>query len=109
MPDRTRPARGAGRAMTRTGAELGAGLAAVRPPRAIRRGERIHVIGVGGPGASAAALLAAAAGAIRTGCDAGGAPPYTPPRLAPGVLPYSGAPSLPPSPPSRPLRLTRYH
>src|SRR5258706_4022300 len=85
MPDRTRPARGAGRAMTRTGAELGAGLAAARPPRAIRRGERIHVIGVGGAGASAAALLSAAAGAIVTGCDAGGPSPYPPALDAAGI------------------------
>src|SRR5260221_8704052 len=101
MPDRTRPARGAGRAMTRTGAELGAGLAAARPPRAIRRGERIHVIGVGGAGASAAALLSAAAGAILTRRAAGGPPPYPPPA------PWAGAPppgSPRPRPPPRAAR-----
>ena len=36
-------------------------------------GERIHVVGAAGAGASAAALLAAHAGAIVTGCDPGGA------------------------------------
>ncbi len=64
--------------MTRTAAELGAGLAPTREPRPIRAGERIHVIGVAGAGASAAALLAAAAGAEVTGCDPGGPSPYTP-------------------------------
>ena len=63
--------------MTRTAAVLGAGLAAVRPARAIMPGERIHVLGIAGAGASAAALHAAAAGAIVTGCDPGGPSPYT--------------------------------
>jgi UDP-N-acetylmuramate--alanine ligase len=64
--------------VTRTPAEIGAGLAAVRAARAIRPGERIHVVGAAGAGASAAALLAAGAGAIVTGCDSGGPSPYTP-------------------------------
>jgi UDP-N-acetylmuramate--alanine ligase len=63
--------------MTRAAAELGAGLAPARPSRAIRPGERIHVLGIAGAGASAAALHALAAGAIVTGCDSGGPSPYT--------------------------------
>lgn len=63
--------------MTRTAAELGAGLAQARDPRPIRPGERIHVLGIAGAGASAAALLARAGGAIVTGCDPGGPSPYT--------------------------------
>lgn len=71
--------------MTRTAAELGAGLAPARAARPIRSGERIHVVGAAGAGASAAALLAAAAGAIVTGCDPGGASPYTPALEAAGI------------------------
>jgi UDP-N-acetylmuramate--alanine ligase len=71
--------------VTRTAAELGAGLAAARPPRAIARGERIHVVGIAGAGASAAALLAHAAGAVVTGCDPGGPSPYTPALEAAGI------------------------
>ena len=63
--------------MTRSAAELGAGLAPARPSRAIRPGERIHILGIAGAGASAAALHAQAAGAIVTGCDPGGPSPYT--------------------------------
>ena len=63
--------------MTRTAAEIGAGLLPARAPRRIRAGERIHVVGIAGAGASAAALLARAAGAIVTGCDSGGPSPYT--------------------------------
>src|SRR5689334_22933165 len=63
--------------MTRTAAELGAGLAAAREPRTIHPGERIHILGICGAGASAAALLAKAAGAIVTGCDPGGPSPYS--------------------------------
>ena len=63
--------------MTRTAAEIGAGLAPVRAARPIRAGERIHVVGAAGAGASAAALLAAHAGANVSGCDAGGPSPYT--------------------------------
>ena len=64
--------------MTRDAAAIGQGLAAARPARPIRPGERIHVIGAAGAGASAAALLAHHAGAIVSGCDAGGPSPYTP-------------------------------
>ena len=63
--------------MTRTPAEVGAGLAQARPTRAIRIGERIHVLGIAGAGASAAAIHALAHGAIVTGCDSGGPSPYT--------------------------------
>ena len=48
----------------RGAAEIGAGLAAARRSRPIEAGERIHVIGAQGAGASAAALLAAAKGKI---------------------------------------------
>ena len=71
--------------MTRTAAEIGAGLAATRAARPIRAGERIHVIGVAGAGASAAALLAHAAGATVSGCDSGGPSPYTPALEATGI------------------------
>jgi len=64
--------------VTRTAADLGAGLAPARPARPIRPGERIHVLGIAGAGASAAALHARAAGAFVTGCDPGGPSPYTP-------------------------------
>jgi UDP-N-acetylmuramate--alanine ligase len=69
----------------RPAAEIGAGLAPARPPRLIAPGERIHVIGIAGSGASAAAILAQAAGAIVTGCDPGGPSPYTPAVLAAGI------------------------
>ena len=58
-------------------AELGAGLSPARESRPIRSGERIHVLGIAGAGASAAALHAASQGAIVTGCDPGGPSPYT--------------------------------
>jgi UDP-N-acetylmuramate--alanine ligase len=64
---------------------IGSGLAAARPARPIARGERIHVLGAAGAGASAAALLAHAAGAQASGCDPGGPSPYTPPILAAGI------------------------
>jgi len=71
--------------MTRTAADLGMGLAPVRAARAIRAGERIHVVGIAGAGASAAALLASAAGAEVSGCDSGGPSPYTPAVEAAGI------------------------
>lgn len=71
--------------MTRDAAAIGAGLAAVRPPRPIRSGERLHVVGAAGAGASAAALLAAGAGAQPSGCDLGGPSPYTPALDAAGI------------------------
>ena len=63
--------------MIRTAAQVGAGLAPARPARPIWPGERIHVVGIGGAGASAAAIHALAMGAIVTGCDVGGPSPYT--------------------------------
>jgi UDP-N-acetylmuramate--alanine ligase len=63
--------------MTRSAADIGAGLLPARPARAIRAGERIHVIGAAGAGASAAALLAHRAGASVNGCDPGGESPYS--------------------------------
>jgi UDP-N-acetylmuramate--alanine ligase len=58
-------------------ASVGAGLEPARDPRPIRPGERIHVVGIAGAGASAAARLAAWAGARVSGCDPGGPSPYT--------------------------------
>jgi UDP-N-acetylmuramate--alanine ligase len=69
----------------RGSAEIGAGLAAARDARGIGAGERIHVVGAAGAGASAAALLAAWAGADVDGCDPGGASPYTPALEACGI------------------------
>ena len=63
--------------MTRTASEVGAGLAPARTARPIPAGQRIHVVGMSGAGASAAALLAHAAGAIVSGCDVGGPSSYT--------------------------------
>jgi UDP-N-acetylmuramate--alanine ligase len=63
--------------VTRDAAAIGAGLDPVRAARPIRSGERIHVVGACGAGASAAALLAHAAGAVITACDSGGPSPYT--------------------------------
>jgi UDP-N-acetylmuramate--alanine ligase len=57
---------------------IGAGLAPARDPRPIAAGERIHVVGAAGAGASGAAILAARAGAIVTACDPGTPSPYTP-------------------------------
>ena len=64
--------------MTRTALELSAGLAPARAARPIERGERIHILGIAGAGASAAAIHALAQAAIVTGCDPGGPSPYTP-------------------------------
>lgn len=65
--------------------EIGAGLAPARPARPIAPGERIHVVGAAGAGASAAVLLAAWAGAEVSGCDPGGPSQYTPALEAAGV------------------------
>ncbi len=73
------------RLVTRDAAAIGAGLAPARPARPIPAGQRLHVIGAAGAGASAAALLAHHAGAVVTGCDAGGASPYTPPLVGAGI------------------------
>ncbi|HTG40971.1 MAG TPA: Mur ligase domain-containing protein [Methylomirabilota bacterium] len=66
-------------------APVGAGLAAAREARPITPGERIHIVGAAGAGASAAALLARAAGGEPSGCDAGGPSPYTAPLVAAGI------------------------
>jgi len=71
--------------VTRALGELALGLAPARAARPIRIGERIHVLGIAGAGASAAALHALAQGAIVTGCDPGGASPYTAALEALGV------------------------
>ena len=64
---------------------MGAGLAEARVARIIGPGERIHVVGIAGAGASAAGLLAARAGATVSGCDAGGPSPYTVALEAAGI------------------------
>jgi UDP-N-acetylmuramate--alanine ligase len=69
----------------RGAAAIGAGLAPARAPRPIARGERIHVVGIAGAGASAAALLASWAGAAVDGCDPGGESQYTPAVHAAGI------------------------
>ncbi|MES2208848.1 MAG: cyanophycin synthetase [Chloroflexota bacterium] len=71
--------------MTRSAAEIGSGLAPVRKARPIVPGERIHVVGIAGAGASAAALLARAAGAEVSGCDPGGPSPYSPAVESAGI------------------------
>jgi len=69
----------------RGSAAIGAGLAQARQARPIREGERIHVVGAAGAGASAAALLAHHCGAAVSGCDPGGPSPYTPPLESAGI------------------------
>ncbi|MFI5262200.1 MAG: glutamate ligase domain-containing protein [Candidatus Limnocylindrales bacterium] len=71
--------------MTRTLADVGRGLAPDRPARPIAPGERIHVLGAGGAGASEAALLAHRAGALVSACDRGGPSPYTAAAEAIGI------------------------
>lgn len=71
--------------MIRSNEEIGSGLAAAREPLPIAAGERIHVVGAAGAGASAAALLAHHAGAVVTGCDPGGPSPYTAALAAAGI------------------------
>lgn len=63
--------------MTRRADDIAQGIAPARAPRAIAPGERIHVVGAAGAGASAAALLAQAAGGRADGCDPGAPSPYT--------------------------------
>jgi UDP-N-acetylmuramate--alanine ligase len=71
--------------VTRDAAAIGAGLAPARPARPIPAGQRLHIIGAAGAGASAAALLAHHAGAVVTGCDVGGPSPYTPALVEAGI------------------------
>jgi UDP-N-acetylmuramate--alanine ligase len=63
----------------------GAGLDPVRTARSIAPGERIHVVGAAGAGASAAALHALWAGGAPDGCDPGGPSPYTAALEAAGI------------------------
>ncbi|MEX2547241.1 MAG: cyanophycin synthetase [Chloroflexota bacterium] len=71
--------------MNRTAADIGKGLAPVRSARPISAGERVHVLGAAGAGASAAALLAHNAGADVSGCDPGGPSPYTAALVEAGI------------------------
>lgn len=90
--------------MTRDAAVIGAGLDPARPARPIATGERIHVVGVAGAGASAAAILARSAGGAPSGCDPGGPSPYTPPLEAVGMtLEWAHDPAhvTGPTPPTR--------
>ncbi len=57
--------------MTRSIEDITRGLEPARAPRVIAAGERIHVVGAAGSAASAALLLADAAGAQVSGCDSG--------------------------------------
>jgi UDP-N-acetylmuramate--alanine ligase len=79
------PDRRDGVSPVRGAASVGSGLAPAREPRPVREGERIHVVGAAGAGASAAALLAHHRGAAVSGCDPGGPSPYTPPLDAAGI------------------------
>jgi len=90
-------------------AAVGAGLAPARDARALGRGDRIHVVGAAGAGASAAALLAAWAGAAVDGCDPGGPGPYTPALEAAGitVAPDHDAAHVRTSPPPTRLAVTK--
>lgn len=67
------------------GAGPAAGLLPVRAARPIRTGERIHVVGAAGAGASAAALHARWVGGDPDGCDPGGPSPYTAALAAAGI------------------------
>jgi UDP-N-acetylmuramate--alanine ligase len=77
VSDRTSRVRGA--------AAIGRGLEPARTARAIHADEVIHVVGAAGAGASAAALLASAAGAHVSGCDRGGPSAYAAALLARGI------------------------
>ncbi len=57
--------------MTRSADDISRGLEPARPARVIPPGARIHVLGAAGSAASAALLLALAAGAEVSGCDSG--------------------------------------
>lgn len=71
--------------MMRAAEDIGRGLLPARAPRPLVPGTRLHVLGIAGAGASAAAFLAAAAGADVTGCDPGGPSPYTTALEAAGI------------------------
>lgn len=85
--------------------QVRAGLAPVRDPRPIRPDEAIHVVGAGGAGASAAAWLAATAGAQVTACDAAGPSPYTAALEALGITVVSGHAAVHVTTPPIPHRL----
>src|SRR5690242_12803083 len=63
-----------------------AGLDPARRARPIRHGERIHIVGAAGAGASAAALHALWAGGQPDGCDPGGPSPYSTAVEAAGIV-----------------------
>ena len=71
--------------MTSAAERVGKGLAPARDARPILPGERIHVVGAAGAGASAAALLARSVGARVTACDPGAPSIYTPALEALGI------------------------
>jgi UDP-N-acetylmuramate--alanine ligase len=71
--------------VTRPSSAIGAGLLPARPARPIVPGERIHVVGAAGAGASAAAILAAGAGAVVDGCDPAPDSQYVPAVVAAGI------------------------
>lgn len=76
--------------MTAAANRVRGGLAPARGAHPIRAGERIHVVGAAGAGASAAALLADRAGAVVSACDAGGSSPYTVALEAVGIVVANG-------------------
>jgi UDP-N-acetylmuramate--alanine ligase len=57
--------------VTRSVDDITRGLEPARAPESIPAGQRIHVVGAAGSAAAAALLLADAAGAVVSGCDAG--------------------------------------
>ena len=61
------------------------GMLPARTARPIRAGERIHVVGAAGAGASAAVLHASWAGGAPDGCDVGGPSTYTAPIETAGI------------------------
>jgi UDP-N-acetylmuramate--alanine ligase len=63
----------------------GAGSLPARIARPIAPGERVHVVGAAGAGASAAVLHAAWTGGSPDGCDSGGPSPYTTAIEAAGI------------------------
>ena len=91
--------------MTSSAGRVGAGLAPARDARSIQAGERIHVIGAAGAGASAAAFLAARAGASVSGCDTGGSSPYTAALDVLGIAVETGHSPLHVTAPPHPDRL----
>ncbi len=93
-----------------TGSETpGGGLLPARPARAIVPGERIHVVGAAGAGASAAVLHALWAGAVPDGCDQGGRSPYTAALEAAGIViaPSHAAEHVTRTPPPDRLAVTK--